>query len=202
MRQFPLMFMVCALSMAACKEPPPPVEPPSSPPEPRALPDAPTPTASPTVAPLAILPIVTNGAHFQFSLKESPDALKLQTARCAADAKGDAAKQAECLTAVEKEAATEGIRFEQEEGRLMWVSYGVDKDGKEEIFLRGQIALLDAPADEVHFRPLGAFTGKQAAEAGFDKFPADKFLTIKALDAKTIVMQAPPPKGALLYHRQ
>ena len=206
MRHFPLMFLMFSLSLTACKDPPPPVAPPPLP-EPVALPETATPTAlpptaSPTSAPIAAVPLMTGGAHFQFSLKESPDALKLQTERCAKEANGDAAKQAACLAEVEKEAATEGIRFEQEEGRLLWVSYGLDTAGKEEIYLRGQMALMDSPEDEVHFRPIGAFTGKQAAEAQFDKFPADKFMTIKAIDARTVVMLAPPPKGALMYHRK
>jgi hypothetical protein len=204
MRHFPLMFMVCALSLAACKDPPPSPELLEPKPEPAALPETATPTAlpttaSPTSAPLAILPILGNAVKFQFSLKESPDALKLQTLKCAA---GDGARQAACLADVEKAAATEGIRFEQEEGRLLWVSFGVDKEGKEEIYLRGQIALMDAPADELHFRPIGAFTGTQAADAHFDQFPADKFMTLKAIDARTVVMLAPQPKGALMYHRQ
>ncbi len=209
MRTFPLFVTLCLIALAGCKDPPPPVaaEPP---PEPQTVvepPSTPTPTnvappATPTTAAIAIQPLIADGAKFQFSLKESADALKLQNGLCAQEAKGDAAKQAACLAAVEKEGAAEGIRFEKDGDKLFWVSFGAGKDGKEEIFLRGPIALLDAPTDELHFRPAGPFTGKQAAEAGFDKFPADKFITVKATDARTLVMQAPPPKGALVYHRQ
>lgn len=209
MRTFPLYVFTGLLTLAACKDPPPP----EAPPEPQKIieaepPAAPTPTTAPqpatptTAAAIAIRPIIADGAKFQFSLHESPDALKLQTERCATESKGDAAKQALCLATVEAEGAKEGVRFEQAGDKLEWVSYGTDKAGQEEIFLRGPIALLDAPADELHFRPAGAFTGKQAGDADFDKFPVDKFITVKAIDAKTIVMQAPPPKGALMYHRQ
>ena len=207
MRTFPLFVTLCLLGLVACKEPPPPVAAEPSP-EPQTVvpPSAPTPTsvapqATPTTAAIAIQPMIADGAKFQFSLKESTDALKLQNGLCAQEAKGDAAKQAACLAAVEKEGAAECIRFEKDGDKLLWVSSGVGKDGKEEIFLRGPIALLDAPVDELHFRPAGPFTGKQAAEAGFDKFPADKFITVKATDDRTLVMQAPPPKGALVYHR-
>lgn len=210
MRSFHVFLIPCVLIAAACKEPPPaPMPPPEAPPveapaiapantpTPTALPPSVSPTAS--AAPIAIQAIIADGAKFQFSLKESPDALKLQQLGCA---QGDAVKQAVCLEAVTKEGTTEGIRFEKEGDKLLWVSFGVGKGGKEEIYLRGPIALLDAPADELHFRPAGAFTGIQATQAGFDKFPPDRFITVKAIDAKTIVMQAPPPKGALMYHRQ
>ncbi len=210
MRSIPLFVIASLLILAACREPPPPSPAPEAPPTTETPPpvaltptDAP-PTASPTTAaaPLQIQAIIGDGAKFQFAFKESADVLNFQTARCAAEAKGDAAKQAACLDAVARESAGEGIRFEKTGDKLEWVSYGLDKDGKEEIYLRAAIALLDAPADELHFRPVGPLTGKQAAEIGSDKLAADKFLIVKARDAKTIVMQAPLPKGALVYHRQ
>ncbi len=216
MRRMTLIVTGCVFSLAACKDPPPPAPPPAPPeakpvaePEPTAPPTAPSPTTiapapSPTAAaaPIAIQAVIADGAKFQFSIKESPDAFKLQTERCTAEAKGDAAKAKACLEEVEKESVTEGIRFEKEGDKLLWVSYGIGKDGKEETYLRGPIALLDAPADELHFQPAGEFTGKQAAGIPTGKLPPDKFMTVKAIDAKTIVMQSPPPKGALTYHKQ
>ena len=203
-----------AFCLASCKEkaavpqaepaPEPVVAAPEVPATP--LPAPPSPTAPPAAAaPLAILPLVADGAHFQFSLRESAAALKLQTDACAAEAKGDVAKAAACLAAVEKQGAGEGIRFEKEGDRLFWVSYGLDAEGKEELFLRGPIALLPSPADELRFQPAGAFIGKQAEKLHMDKalgqLPADQFLSVKAVDARTIVMQTPGPKGALTYHR-
>lgn len=211
MRSTHLIVLSSLLALAACKDPPrlvpvppdapaaPVVEPvpTPTPPTPTDAPAAPSPTAA---APVAILPLLEGGTRFQFSLRESPGALALQTAQCAQKAAGDGAKQAACLAEVEKEAVTEGIRFEQEGTTRLWVSYGMGADGKEEIYLRGPIQVIASPAHELRFRPAGPFTGKQAAEAQLDKLPAERFLTVRSIDAHTVAMDAPPPKGTLVYH--
>ena len=210
MRCIPLFVIASLLVLCACREPPPPVPVPEAPPTPEAPPpvaltptDAPPPSSPTTAAaPVAIAPLIANGARFQFAFRESADVLKFQTARCTAQANGDAAKVAACLDAIAHESAHEGIRFEKSGEKLEWVSYGQAPDGKEEIYMRAPIALLDAPANELHFRPDGPLTGKQAAEGGFDKLPEGKFMIVKAMDARTLVMEAPPPKGALVFHRQ
>lgn len=206
-----LLLFPSILLFGCPKAPPPepaqqgasPVIEPAADPSPTTPPTAVSPTTGAATSP--IKSVIANAAHFQFSLKESADALALQTANCQKEAAGDTTKAAACLAAVEKEGAGEGIRFEQEGEKLIWVSYGLDPQGKEEIYLRGPISLLPAPDSELHFRPAGTFTGKQAAEMGLDKnpdaLPPGKFMTVQAKDDKTLVMLAPPPKGALVYHR-
>ena len=214
MRSIPLFVIASLLILAACREPPPPSPAPEAPPTTETPPpvaltptDAP-PTASPTTAaaPLQIQAIIGDGAKFQFAFKESADVLNFQTARCAAEAKGDAAKQAACLDAVARESAGEGIRFEKKGDAWTWTSYGVGKDGKEELYLAGPVTMLPAPADELHFQPAGAFVGIQAAAMGADKAPAaplppEKFTVVKARDAQTIEMVTAGPKGTLVYRK-
>ncbi len=211
---------LCVTAMVpGCKKDEPKVEAPPAPAAEAAPAPAPVPEpASPTVAPPAPVTaaaasagvnaqaLVADGTHFQFVLKESAAAWKLQTERCTAEAKGDLTKQAKCLEDVAAEAGTEGIRFEKKGDAWTWTSYGVGKDGKEELYLAGPVTMLPAPADELHFQPAGAFVGIQAAAMGADKAPAaplppEKFTVVKARDAQTIEMVTAGPKGTLVYRK-
>jgi hypothetical protein len=150
--------------------------------------------------------VLQPGVKFQFALKDSPDVLKKTTEECAAKAHGDATQAAACLGAIEREGATEGIRFEKEGAGLVWVSYGERSGGGEEIFLRGPIEVLPGAPSELKFRPAGAFVGMQAKEMGLEAFDAAKaaqvVMTVQVVDARTVAMQAPGPKGRLVYHRK
>lgn len=104
-----------------------------------------------------------------------------------------------------KAGASEGIRFEKEADQWIYVSFGA-KDGSEEIFLRAPIAKLDGAAHEFKFKPSGPATGSQVSpeNAGkFDQAKADAMImTVEVVDATTVAMNAPLPKGRLVYHKK
>jgi hypothetical protein len=213
---------ILALSASACKKEPTVTTPPGEGETPQAdRPDAVAAPSepSPVVAPAAASPsagepvrtplaqdVLKPGVRFQFALRDSPDVLKNTTETCAAKARGDAEKQAACIGAIEREGATEGIRFEKEGDRLVWVSYGEKAGGNEDIFLRGPVELLPSGPSEFKMRPVGAFTGQQAKGMGIDTLDAARasrtVMTVQVLDSNTVAMPAPAPKGLLVYHRK
>lgn len=91
--------------------------------------DAPA-AASGTAAPDAAS-VLAPGQKFEFSLKNSLEALAFHTKRCADEAKGDAAKQQACLDDAGK--AVEGVRLEKEGDAWVMVTCGTKADGTEEI---------------------------------------------------------------------
>lgn len=217
-----------ALAALGCKkEEPKPAEPPKTAEEPKAAeaPDAaPAPeAASPVAAPAAASPaaapeaasptaggadaasVLTPGTKFMFSLSDSAQALAMHTKNCDEEAKGDAAKAQACKDAVAKQGAKEGIRLEKEGDQWVFVSFGIKDDGTEELFIKGPIAKLDSPANQFKFKAAGACTGKQAVEMGMDKFDqakADKMeMAIEVVDAGTVAMNSPGPKGRLVYKK-
>lgn len=209
-----------ALSVTACKketpaEPTGPGATPSEEADAVAVPAEPSPVVAPVpVSPSAAEPqriplaqdVLKPGVRFQFALRDSPDVLRNTTDQCAAEAHGDAGKQAACIQAIETQGEREGIRFEREGERLVWVSYGQTPAGAEEVFLRGPIELLPGAPGELRFQPAGPFTGLQAKGMGIDTFDATRagqhVMTVQVIDDHTVAMPAPAPKGRLVYHRK
>ncbi len=224
-----LVAAIAALGVAAtgCKkeEPKAPPEPPKTeepkPAEPAAdaapaeAPAAASPTgdASPTAAPGAASPtaapdaasVLLPGVNFMFVLADSPDAMALQKKNCDDEAKGDADKAKACMDKVATQGAKEGIRLEKEGDQWVFVSFGKKDDGTEELFIKGPVAKVDGPANVFKFKGSGPASGKQAVEMGLDKFDQAKadamVMAIEVVDANTVAMPAPPPKGRLVYKK-
>jgi hypothetical protein len=133
---------------------------------------------------------------FAFALDESAPATRVR-ARCASEAKGDAAKVEACWTTAAKAAAKEGIRFEKDaQGRTTFVSYG-EEDGEEAVYHR---APVDVAADGVRgasVRMLAPATGALAARR---PIPPGTLIRVEIVDEGTIAMND-PEKGRLVFHR-
>ncbi|MSQ83477.1 MAG: hypothetical protein EXR77_11420 [Myxococcales bacterium] len=168
--------------------------------------------ASPVAAPAAASPtgadaatVLQPGVKFMFSLADSPDALAFSVKRCDEDAKGDAAKATACMDEIKAQAPKEGIRLDKEGDQWIFVSFGNKTDGTEELFLRGPVAKLDSAANQFKFKGTGACTGAQAAAMGVDKFDQAKadamVMALDVVDATTVAMQSPGPKGRLVYKK-
>jgi len=163
---------------------------------------------SPSAAPAATAPTATDaasviapGRNFVFSIADSPQALAHLTRRCANDAKGDAVRQHGCIEEARK--VVEGLRFEREGDQWFFVLWGREA-GREILQPRAPIARLDAPADQLRFRPSGAATGTLAAARGLDTFDAVKadgmVMAALVVDADTVAM-VDPHKGRLVFKR-
>ena len=171
--------------------------------------------ASPAAAPTGVSPtaaagldaatVILPGVQFMFDIDASPGARATVLADCISKAGSDTAKMQACPAAVSKAGASEGIRFEKEGDQWIYVSFGA-KEGGEEIFLRAPVAKLDSAAHEFRFKPSGPATGSQVSpeNAGkFDQAKADAMvMTVEVIDATTVAMNAPPPKGRLVYHKK
>lgn len=213
-----------ALATVGCKkEEPKPVEPPKTEapaaepvaekPPAEASPTAAPAAASPTAAPAAASPTTVDaatllqpGVRFMFDLEASPDAKKNAEAMCDGKAAGDAAKKDACMGEIAKAAIKEGIRFDKEGDQWFFVSFGTKDDGSDELFMRCPIAKAESPANIFAFSPTGDCTGPQAVAMDIAKFDAAKAaamkLTVEVVDATTVAMPAPPPKGRLVYHKK
>ncbi|MBM4342814.1 MAG: hypothetical protein FJ100_05505 [Deltaproteobacteria bacterium] len=223
-----LVLLAAALSIVsgACKKEPPPAppeppkteEPKGEAPKAEEPPAAASPTAapaeaSPAAAPAAASPtaapdaasVLTPGSKFMFALADSPDAMALHKKGCDEEAKGDADKAKACMDKVAAQGANEGIRLEKEGDQWVFVSFGKKDDGSEELFIKGPVAKVDSPAHEFKFKAAGPAAGVQALKMGLDKFDPAKadamIMTIEVVDATTVAMPAPPPKGRLVYKK-
>lgn len=230
MRQLSLKSRVVALACVAIaatackKDDPKPAEPPKTeeakPAEAAAAPAEATPAtapgdASPAAAPAGASPtaaagpdaatVIQPGVPFMFDIEASPGARAGVLADCIAKAGKDSAKMAACPAEVSKAGASEGIRFEKEGDQWIYVSFGTKGEG-EEIFLRAPVVKLESAAHEFKFKPSGPATGSQVAPENLGKFDQAKadamVMVVEVVDATTVAMNAPPPKGRLVYHKK
>lgn len=221
-----VIVLACvAIAATACKkDDPKPAEPPKTeeamPADAAAAPAEATPAAapgdaSPAAAPGGVSPtaaagldaasVIQPGVHFMFDIDASPGAHAVVLADCIAKAGKDSAKMAACPAEVSKAGASEGIRFEKEGDQWIFVSFGM-KGAGEETFLRAPVAKLDSAAHEFKFKPSGPATGSQVAPENLGKFDQAKAdamtMVVEVVDATTVAMNAPPPKGRLVYHKK
>lgn len=171
--------------------------------------------ASPAAAPAGVSPtaaagpdaatVIQPGVHFMFDIDASPGARAAVLADCIAKAGNDSAKMGACPAEVSKAGAKEGIRFEKEGDQWIYVSFGT-KDAGEEIFLRAPVAKLDSAAHEFKFKPSGPATGSQVSPENLGKFDQAKAdamtMVVEVVDGTTVAVNAPPPKGRLVYHKK
>lgn len=174
------------LTPAAAPEPmtEPPVA--TTPPEPAVEATPPAPARKPAKE------IVTNrGAVFMLSFADS-DLKQAKTEECAKKAKNDEKKTEECLTKAETEAASEGVRFEQDDkGNWWWVAF-VKKGDKETINNKVQFKIKSEAEDKLTL----ATEGKDQGKKPLKNLPAE--IMIEVPDERTVVI-TDPVRGRLVY---
>ncbi len=137
--------------------------------------------------------VIVPGATFQFSLADSPDAMKAITDACAKKKKDEEKKKCEEDARAEEE--NEGIRYEKgdKEGIWFWVSFGKEKD-KEVIYNKIPIKDPKFEGKKVVFTVAGKDTGKRAMKIKEgEATPATELV-----DDNTISM-TDPKKGKLVF---
>ena len=206
--RFSATFLASALglALAACGGETPA---PETPPAPSAVPEAPSAlpaaaSAAPSAAPEAPPPppakktakeILEAGGTFAFSLADSADAKKASDEACGKKAKKDAKKLEACQKDAADAAAGEGIRFESKDGKLTFVSFGMEK-GKEVVYIKSAMKLGKEDAGKIALSPDGKVEGKMA------KGPAPKEIAFE-VDESTVKMTDPMgKKGVLVYKKK
>jgi hypothetical protein len=119
--------------------------------------------------------------------------------KCAAEAKGDSAKQSACWDEISAEAKQEMVRFSKIDtnGHSTWSSFA--SDGKKEIlFLEAPVNLSSDGTGHVLAKVAGPAKGQQAEM--FAK-SSTKQIRIDVVNEKTIVIND-PKKGRLFYSKQ
>lgn len=163
-----------------------------------AVPETTDPNAS---AVRAAEPAADISGTWVFDLEASDVAAPIR-AKCAAEAKGDNAKQAACWDEISAEAKQEMVRFSKiENGRATWSSFASDGN-KEVLFLEAPVSLSSDGTGHVLAKVAGPAKGQQAemfAKSSTKQIRID-VVNEKAPDMKIVIND--PQKGRLVYSKQ
>ncbi len=137
--------------------------------------------------------MITSGGAFQLVLADS-DLMTAKTTECEKKSKGDEAKQTDCMAKATELAATDGIRFEQDDAEAWWWVSFSGASGKEVVHNRIQFVIASDAETTITLTPQGKDKGKKP----WKKLPTE--MVIEAPDENTLVLQD-PTRGKLVYRK-